>query len=297
MSSFRRARRPADQRTPHRRQHVSRQFAGYLRTCPALHRVRYCPALTGKVGRQARARSPSRCTGDTAAAQAAYESATRNMQRNPVGPIVGPRLRLAPVALCRLRIATRFCRLRVFDGRVAPAVRQRPNSLRHHLPRRLCRLHRIGLLVQHLLHVGRIGHRAVGVGRIAAQRRNILRLCSLVRYCDRARAHRTACRRALVAVLVLVDHRRDSAGVAHRPRPRRLAGVLQPHTRAYSHAGSTVVGVVFQITEAQRPVVRLFFDSWAVLDITAPVRLVLPLTVISNPPSPARIPACSLTCA
>ncbi|CAJ4010162.1 Uncharacterised protein [Burkholderia pseudomallei] len=43
------------------------------------------------------------------------------------------------------------------------------------------------------------------------------------------------------------------------------------------------------------PVVRLFFDASAVLAIYAPFRSVLPLTVTSNPPEPAWIPACSFT--
>ncbi len=45
------------------------------------------------------------------------------------------------------------------------------------------------------------------------------------------------------------------------------------------------------------PVVNWFLSGVAVLAITAPFRSVLPLTLMSKPPSPARMPDCSVTLA
>ncbi len=55
-------------------------------------------------------------------------------------------------------------------------VRIRTDALRHHPTRRLCNRHRVGLLVQDVVHVRRFGNRAVRVRRVARQARNVLRI-------------------------------------------------------------------------------------------------------------------------
>ena len=93
-------------------------------------------------------------------------------------------------------------------------VRIRTHPLRHYLTGHLRRLHRIGLLREEVVHIGRCRYRTVRIRRIAAQTRDVLRLPGLIGDVDGARADRATRRRTLVAIGILRHHRHNAACAA-----------------------------------------------------------------------------------
>ncbi len=178
-----------DRPRSHVRHHIARHLPGH----PATHGRRNLVRQFGQLRRSERCRSGPNGTADRAATtKARHQRATRHVQPGAIRPAFLPLVGFGLVLVGQLLIAGLASLVGLGQGVGALRIRDVANGPGHRLARCARRLLQFGLPAQDLAQVGVLVQHRVGVGRVPAQRGEVLLLLRLVGDMDGAFGHRAA---------------------------------------------------------------------------------------------------------